>query len=163
MERTDLAGRNLLVLTPFPDQILGGAFKRAVDLVGSVAGMLLLSPILLTVALLVKFTSPGPAFYAQTRLGRNGRPFKFYKFRTMVNGADAMKNGLMAQNEMAWTGLQDQERPAHHLDRSILAALQHRRATTALERVYRRDESGRPASARAGKKWRATRRGSAAA
>ena len=100
VERTDLAGRNLLVLTPFPDQILGGAFKRAVDLGGSAAGMFVLSPILLFVALLVKITSPGPALYAQKRLGRNGRPFTFYKFRTMVNGADAMKNGLMAQNEM---------------------------------------------------------------
>ena len=100
VERTDLAGRNLLVLTPFPDQILGGAFKRAVDLAGSAAGLIVLSPVLLVVAGLVKFTSPGPVLYAQTRLGRNGRPFTFFKFRTMVDGADAMKNGLMAQNEM---------------------------------------------------------------
>lgn len=100
VDRTDLAGRTLLVLTPFPDQIFGGAFKRAIDLAGSAVGMLLLSPVLFAVAILVKLTSPGPALYAQTRLGRNGRPFKFYKFRTMVNGADAMKNGLMARNEM---------------------------------------------------------------
>lgn len=100
IDRTDLAGRTLLVLTPFPDHILGGSFKRAVDIFGSAAGLIVLSPLLLLISLLVKFSSAGPVLYAQTRLGRNGRPFKFYKFRTMVQGADAMKNVLMAQNEM---------------------------------------------------------------
>ena len=49
---------------------------------------------------IVKLQSPGPIFYSQTRVGKNGRQFKFYKFRTMVVGADAMKKDLMAQNEM---------------------------------------------------------------
>jgi exopolysaccharide biosynthesis polyprenyl glycosylphosphotransferase len=100
VDRTDLAGRTLLVLTPFPDRIVGGSFKRAVDIVGSAAGLLLLMPLFAVVAVAIKLNSKGSIFYAQTRLGRNGRPFRFYKFRTMVVGADHMKNGLMKHNEM---------------------------------------------------------------
>ncbi len=100
VERTHLAGRTLLSLTPYPDDLFGGTFKRAIDIVGSAVGMIVLAPVFFLVASAVKLSSKGPAFYAQTRVGRNGRLFTFYKFRTMVVGADSMKNGLMAQNEM---------------------------------------------------------------
>lgn len=74
--------------------------KRCMDIAGSLAGLLLTGIAFLIFAPLIKIQSPGPVFYAQTRIGRNGRRFKFYKFRTMVVGADKMKEELMAQNEM---------------------------------------------------------------
>ncbi len=74
--------------------------KRCMDIVGSLIGILLMGIAFLVFAPMVKIQSPGPVFYAQTRIGKNGRRFKFYKFRTMVLGADNMKKDLMAQNEM---------------------------------------------------------------
>jgi len=62
---------------------------------------LILSPVLLIVGLLVKLTSPGPVFYPWNVIGRDGRPFRGYKFRTMVQNADALKAELAHQNEMA--------------------------------------------------------------
>jgi len=62
--------------------------KRTSDIVASLGALLLLSPLMLAIAVAVKFTSRGPVFHAQERIGLDGRPFKFYKFRTMQNGAD---------------------------------------------------------------------------
>jgi len=67
---------------------LGGAVKRAVDILGAGAMLLVLSPVFLVLALLVKRSSAGPVFFVQERLGRNGRPFKFYKFRSMRHDSD---------------------------------------------------------------------------
>lgn len=64
------------------------AQKRFIDLVGACAGIFVLSPLLLLTAALIKATSKGPVLYVSERIGRNGRPFRFYKFRTMVVGAD---------------------------------------------------------------------------
>lgn len=57
--------------------------KRAFDIVGSAAALCLLSPVLLVAALAVKWGSPGPIFYRARRVGREGKPFLMYKFRTM--------------------------------------------------------------------------------
>ncbi len=57
--------------------------KRAVDVVASAFLLLLFSPLMLTVAALIKWFSPGPVLFAQERIGHRGRPFKFYKFRSM--------------------------------------------------------------------------------
>ncbi len=62
--------------------------KRAFDIGASGAGLLILSPILLVLALAVRLTSPGPIFYRATRVGRFGRAFKLLKFRSMVINAD---------------------------------------------------------------------------
>lgn len=62
--------------------------KRLFDLLVSIAGLLLLSPLLLVVALLIKTGSPGPVFYRGARAGRFGKPFRVFKFRTMVINAD---------------------------------------------------------------------------
>lgn len=64
------------------------ATKRLFDVALAALGMVALSPVFLVVALLVRLTSPGPVLYVTERLGRGGRPFRFYKFRTMVVGAD---------------------------------------------------------------------------
>lgn len=75
--------------------------KRVVDFVVSSILLILLSPLLLTVALLIKLTSPGPIFFAQTRIGRNKRHFTMYKFRTMVPTAESIQKKLEHLNEMS--------------------------------------------------------------
>jgi lipopolysaccharide/colanic/teichoic acid biosynthesis glycosyltransferase len=65
--------------------------KRLFDLLGATVALLLLSPLLLVLALVIKLDSPGPVFFRQERVGRFGRPFRIHKFRTMV--ADAPQRG----------------------------------------------------------------------
>lgn len=74
--------------------------KRLFDVVVSLSLLVLLAPLLIVIALLVRLTSPGPIFYPWKVLGRRARPFQGYKFRTMVPNADALKATIMAQNEM---------------------------------------------------------------
>ena len=73
--------------------------KRMVDLVGAGLALLILSPLLLVVAILIKLDSPGPAFYSAQRAGRKGRLFRCHKFRTMVSNADDLKDQLRQSNE----------------------------------------------------------------
>ena len=63
--------------------------KRAFDIVASVLGLILMSPLLALIALQVKLSSKGPAIYSQERIGQYGLPFHIYKFRTMVDHAEA--------------------------------------------------------------------------
>jgi lipopolysaccharide/colanic/teichoic acid biosynthesis glycosyltransferase len=76
------------------------AMKRALDVLVSFAMLVVLSPLFLVVAALVKLTSPGPVFYEFRVLGKNARAFIAYKFRTMVDNADDLKPDLMRYNEM---------------------------------------------------------------
>ena len=70
--------------------------KRFIDFVLSAIGLLLLSLFFMLLALAIKLDSPGPVFYRGVRIGRNGRPFKIYKFRSMV--ADAETKGAASTN-----------------------------------------------------------------
>jgi lipopolysaccharide/colanic/teichoic acid biosynthesis glycosyltransferase len=63
--------------------------KDAMDRVLAAIGLLLVSPVLLAIAIAIRLDSPGPAFFSQTRIGRNGRPFRFWKFRGMLVDAKA--------------------------------------------------------------------------
>ena len=74
--------------------------KRIFDIVFSLAVLILLSPVYLILALLIVLDDPhaGP-IYAQTRVGKDGKPFRFYKFRTMVKDADRMLDSLLDLNE----------------------------------------------------------------
>jgi lipopolysaccharide/colanic/teichoic acid biosynthesis glycosyltransferase len=74
------------------------ACKRAVDLVGSYILLVLFFPMLLLSAVLVKATSRGPIFYVQERVGKDGRPFKMLKLRSMVAGADRHRGQLQHLN-----------------------------------------------------------------
>lgn len=67
--------------------------KRTIDICGAGLGLVLVSPVCLITALLIKLTSKGPVFYTQERLGKDSKPFKIYKFRTMKT--DAEKNGAV--------------------------------------------------------------------
>lgn len=73
--------------------------KRVIDLVGSLLGLVLLSPVFLIVAIAIKLDSEGPVFYSQTRIGRQCAPFTMYKFRSMCQGADQRLKSLQNLNE----------------------------------------------------------------
>jgi Undecaprenyl-phosphate galactose phosphotransferase WbaP len=89
--------RNKLLL-PWPRFV-----KRVIDLALTVATMCLASPLLAAIALAVKVTSPGPVFFGHTRLGRNGRRFTAWKFRTMRPDADAILQQLLLTDPGART------------------------------------------------------------
>jgi lipopolysaccharide/colanic/teichoic acid biosynthesis glycosyltransferase len=72
--------------------------KRFVDVVGGSIGLILATPIMLLVAALVKLSSRGSVFFRQNRVGRGGRLFKIYKFRTMVAGAEEHRDELLDQS-----------------------------------------------------------------
>jgi len=76
------------------------ATKKFTDIAGSVILLIILSPLMLIIALLVKLTSKGQVIYRQARVGLRGRQFDLYKFRTMVTDADKIRVGLESKNEM---------------------------------------------------------------
>ena len=80
-----------------PRQIL---VKRAMDICGGLVGLILTGIAYVIFAPIIKKQSPGPIFFSQERVGRNGRTFKIYKFRTMYPDAEERKKELMAQNKM---------------------------------------------------------------
>jgi exopolysaccharide biosynthesis polyprenyl glycosylphosphotransferase len=94
-------------LGPFPSiQIhekpiprLGHILKRCIDVLGSSAALLLLFPVCVLIALAVRLTSPGQILYRSARIGKKGRTFTCYKFRTMVENADALKDKLRDSNQ----------------------------------------------------------------
>ena len=73
--------------------------KRAMDVAGATVTLVLLAPVMLVIALAVKLTSKGPILFAQARVGRDHEQFQMLKFRTMIDGADALKHGLADLNE----------------------------------------------------------------
>jgi len=82
------------------------SFKRLLDLLGSLVGLVVLAIVFVPIALLIKLDSPGPILYSQQRYGLLGKPFTIYKFRSMVVNADTLKeqvaneaNGLIFKNE----------------------------------------------------------------
>lgn len=74
--------------------------KRGFDLVAATCGLILLSPVMLWIAFLIKKEDHGPVFYKQVRVGKNGKTFKMYKFRSMFVNADQMLDKLKAQNDV---------------------------------------------------------------
>ena len=76
-------------------------FKRCFDIICSLFGLIVLSVPLLVVAIIIMIDSPGASpIYCQDRVGKDGKTFKFYKFRSMVPNADKLLESLLAQNEM---------------------------------------------------------------
>jgi len=73
--------------------------KRLIDFLGSLIGIVIISPLLLIIALSIKLTSKGPVFFRQERLGKNGKVFKIFKFRTMVVNAENIGDGLTVKSE----------------------------------------------------------------
>ena len=77
------------------------AVKRIGDIICSSIGLIILSPLFLMIAILMKFEEPkGPIFFSQTRIGLNEKPFKMYKIRSMVTNAEGLLENLLDENEV---------------------------------------------------------------
>ncbi len=95
----EMDGLPMLAFTRAPTDEVALLLKRAFDMFSSAIAVLLLSPAFVATAIAVKLDSPGPVFFRQTRVGKNGRPFKMLKFRSMHIDAEARLESLRAQNE----------------------------------------------------------------
>jgi Undecaprenyl-phosphate glucose phosphotransferase len=101
----DLGGLPLLSIR---DVALHGwklTVKRAIDLLGSAAGLVVLSPFLLLIAILIKLDSPGPVFFVQERMGLDARPFPMFKFRSMRQDAESSGPGWTVKDDPRRTRL----------------------------------------------------------
>ena len=74
--------------------------KRCIDILGALIGIIILSPIMLITIIAIRLNSKGAVIFAQERVGLNEKMFKMYKFRSMVNNAEELKEDLMTDNEM---------------------------------------------------------------
>ncbi|MDD5272633.1 MAG: sugar transferase [Methylovulum sp.] len=83
--------------------VIGGAYllKRLIDMLAAIILMILLTPLFVVIMALIYKSSPGPVFYKQIRVGRWGKLFTMWKFRSMYLDADQRLKEIMAQNEMA--------------------------------------------------------------
>lgn len=86
-------------MTPAPLSRTQAAAKRTTDVVLAVLGVVVLSPVFLVISLSILATEGRPILYRHVRIGREGRPFTMYKFRTMSVGADKLHTSLSAQND----------------------------------------------------------------
>ena len=69
-------------------------FKRAFGIFFALLGLIVTSPIMLIIAILIKLESPGPVIFKQPRIGKDGKVFEFYKFRSMCNNAEKTGSGV---------------------------------------------------------------------
>lgn len=76
------------------------SMKRLFDIVAATCGIVILSPLMIIIAVLIKGEDHGPVFYKQVRVGKNGKTFKMYKFRSMFVNADKMLDRLKEQNDV---------------------------------------------------------------
>ena len=97
----DFGGLSMVVYDCYPRRPWQEVGKRVMDIILSGIGLIVFSPIFILVALAIKMTSKGPVFFAQERVGLNGRAFKIYKFRSMVVNAEELKERLAHLNEMS--------------------------------------------------------------
>ncbi|MDQ0221211.1 lipopolysaccharide/colanic/teichoic acid biosynthesis glycosyltransferase [Peribacillus cavernae] len=86
--------------------------KRCIDILGSLAGIILLSILFIILAILIKLEDPkGKIFFTQTRVGKNGNEFKMYKFRSMVSNAEEKLNEILKYNEVSGAMFKMKEDP----------------------------------------------------
>ncbi|WP_418223320.1 sugar transferase [Clostridium isatidis] len=90
-----------VVINKKENKVVYNFIKRTIDIIGSLCGLILLSPLLLVMGVLIKLDSKGPIIFAQKRVGLNGKQFKMYKFRSMIVNAEELKDKLKENNEMS--------------------------------------------------------------
>ena len=90
----------MLTFSNVPENFFALRIKRLIDFVGSLSAIVILSPVFVVIALIIRLTSKGPIFFKQKRVGVRGRRFWVYKFRTMVVNAEALREKLEHHNEM---------------------------------------------------------------
>lgn len=107
MARTEhMYGLPLIEVLPEPMQVWEQTLKRLLDLVFSALVLLIGLPIWIFIGIVIRLTSPGPAIYRQKRIGRHGREFTMYKYRTMRQDAEAATGPVWAQeNDPRYTGV----------------------------------------------------------
>ena len=154
----DIGGHTLVYVEPTMRDGWRVIAKRVFDIALSVFALVLVGPILLVAAIAIKLDSRGPVFFAQERVGRDGRSFRMVKLRTMVADADARKADLADQNEADGPMFKMAERPAHHQGRGDPAQALDRRDPPVRQRAARRDERRRSPS-RPRRRGRAVDRG----
>ncbi|MEO0770545.1 MAG: sugar transferase [Cyanobacteria bacterium J06649_4] len=94
--------RNQVYQPPFhrlPHVSTRSAFKRMLDIVGALVGIAILSVVIIPIAIAIRLDSQGPIFYGQERFGLQGKPFKMFKFRSMVSNAEALKASIKNEAE----------------------------------------------------------------
>ena len=96
----DLEESSRILAATGSDDVIPALIKPMLDRLFSGALLIILSPLFLVVAIMVKLTSPGPIFFRQVRVGLNKRKFSIYKFRTMVADAEQLQHQLLTMNEM---------------------------------------------------------------
>jgi exopolysaccharide biosynthesis polyprenyl glycosylphosphotransferase len=100
VEFEDVDGMTVLGVRPFGLPRSSQLLKRVFDLVATCVGLLAVGPIIAAVALAIRLDSKGPVFFRQVRVGRDGRHFRIFKFRSMVVDADEQKDRLRGLNEV---------------------------------------------------------------
>lgn len=95
----NLYGRPLFKIANGIMPVWAANIKRIIDVVFSIVALLIFLPVSLSIALLIKLKSPGPVLYKQERIGRYGKPFSIYKFRTMIRQAEANGPELSGNND----------------------------------------------------------------
>jgi exopolysaccharide biosynthesis polyprenyl glycosylphosphotransferase len=98
-ETERIGGMALISLHEERLPVAGLWLKRALDVVGAAMALMVMAPVLVALGVLVRLDSRGPVLYAALRAGRKGRPFRCYKFRTMVRDADDLKGKLRERNQ----------------------------------------------------------------
>lgn len=103
MERLQLDKENSLEFQVInkENRLMYDASKRLMDILLSLLGLIMVSPIMLIVSILIKLESSGPIIFSQKRVGLNGKEFNMLKFRSMVQNAEELKERLRKQNEMS--------------------------------------------------------------
>ena len=96
---TRFEGMPVLQLRETPMQGVSGIVKRLIDIVFSLLALIVLSPLMLTIAVIIRLTSPGKAIFRQERVGRAGKPFRIYKFRSMRADAEKEVGHVWAETD----------------------------------------------------------------
>ncbi len=100
VELEDVDGMTMLAVRPFGLSRSSRMLKRSFDLVATSVGLLVVGPIIAGIALAIRLDTDGPVFFRQVRVGRDGRHFRIFKFRSMVVGAHAQRDQLRDLNEV---------------------------------------------------------------
>ena len=108
----DIDGLTVLGVRPFGLSRSSRLLKRLFDVVATTVGLLAVGPVIAAIAVAVRIDSKGPVFFRQVRVGRDGRHFRIYKFRSMVVDAEQQKEGLRCPQRGGRRHVQDQPRPA---------------------------------------------------
>ena len=96
----EFAGKPAIIFSREPETNVGLLVKSLSDRVAGLIGLVVAAPVMIAIALTVKLSSKGPVLFSQTRCGLRGKRFRLFKFRTMVDNAEELRDSLRARNEM---------------------------------------------------------------